>query len=144
MIEQVVLATLASVTFLASAGGQTAQKAGAGTKGVTHDVVVDAEDLFTGTMRMEIVKGRVSGEMHITSPTEITGKLAGTVKGGVMSLAFPYHMVERNCEGSVTMSITMPEKPGPAKGTMEAVGCGRDATNKLVGTVELKPRPAEK
>lgn len=29
MIEQFVLATLASVTFLASAGGQTAQKAGA-------------------------------------------------------------------------------------------------------------------
>lgn len=111
---------------------------------MTHDVIVDAEEPFTGTMRIEIVKGQVSGDMHITSPTEITGTLAGTVKDGVMTLAFPFHMVEGNCDGSVTMSITMPEKPGPSKGTMEAVGCGRDAANKLLGTVELRPRPAEK
>jgi hypothetical protein len=42
------------------------------------------------------------------------------------------------------MNITLPQKPGLAAGTMEAVGCGREETNKLTGTVELKPVPVKK
>jgi hypothetical protein len=55
-----------------------------------------------------------------------------------MNLDFPYHMTEQNCDGTVRMTITLPEKLGPAKGTMEATGCG-DPTQRVSGTVELKP-----
>jgi hypothetical protein len=48
-------------------------------------------------------------------------------------------MAERNCEGTARMNITMPPKPGPALGTVEVVGCGRQENDKLTGTVELKP-----
>ena len=79
------------------------------------------------------------------SRSEITGKVAGTSKGGVLDLEFPYLMTERNCEGTVKMNIKMPQKPGRAAGTMEAVGCGRDPSQKLTGTVELVPSaPAKK
>jgi hypothetical protein len=114
-----------------------------GTKNVTHELIVTADQVYTGTVSMKVEKGKVMGDMEITSPTQITGKLAGTAKGGVLTLDFPYHMTEQNCEGNVKMSITMP-KAGPAKGTMEAEGCGRPSDQKLTGTVELKPVAAAK
>jgi hypothetical protein len=144
MIQPVSALVVAAVMIGVTAGPQTAPKGQAGMKDVTHDVTINAEGLYTGTVRMVLAKGRVSGEMLLTSPTEITGKLAGTVKGDVVSLDFPYYMTERKCEGTVKMELTLQAKAGPATGTMEAVGCGRDETRKLLGTVELKPRTARK
>jgi len=95
-------------------------------------------------MEMAVDGGKVTGSMHVTSPTEITGKLAGTAKAGVLSLEFAFQMVEENCEGNVKMNIKLPAKPGPAAGTMEAVGCDGDETNKVTGTVELKPLESKK
>lgn len=111
----------------------------AGTKSVTYDVTIKADDVYTGRMEMAVDRGKVTGTLHLTSPTPITGKVAGTAKGGVLSLDFPYHMTERKCEGNVTMTITLPPKPGPATGTMEAGQCGGDPGRKTPGTVELKP-----
>jgi hypothetical protein len=112
-------------------------------KSVRHDITVTADQVYTGTMEMAVDRGKVTGSIRMTSPTEITGKVAGTVKGGVMILEFPYTMTERACEGTVKMNITLPPKPGPSKGTLEAVGCGRDEANKLTGTVELTPAAAK-
>jgi hypothetical protein len=130
-----------AVVCAAMAAAVSAQaKKPAGAKPVTYDVTIKADTVYTGTMAMAVDRlGKVTGDMRLTSPTEITGKLAGTSKAGVVTLAFPYLMVERKCEGTVKMNITMPAKPGPAAGTMEAVGCGRDPANVLPGTVELKP-----
>jgi hypothetical protein len=47
--------------------------------------------------------------------------------------------VQRNCTGQIEMNIKIPAKLGPATGTVSILGCGRDATNKLTGTIELKP-----
>ena len=126
---------------LAHAFGATAYAQTKGSKAILNEVTVRAADgsIFAGTMEMLAEKGKVTGALHIKTPTEIRGKVAGTSEKGKMKLAFPYTMVERNCEGQVTMDLTVPAKPGPVTGTMEAIGCGRDESNKLTGTVELVP-----
>ena len=132
------LVSAAIVTTLLAQAGKTA-----GTKSVTHDVTITADRVYTGTMEMAVESGKVTGKMRLTSPTEITGTVAGTAKAGALVLEFPFHMTEDNCDGTVRMNITLPGKPGPASGTMEAVGCGRDETSKVTGTVDLKPVAAK-
>jgi hypothetical protein len=117
------------------------EKKAAGTKSVMHDLTVTtSESVYTGTMDLAIDMGKVTGKMVVTSPTAITGNVAGTSKAGEVNLEFPFHMVEQNCDGTVKMSIKLPEKAGPSTGTMEAVGCGGD---KIGGTVELEPSAAK-
>lgn len=134
---RVALAVLACAAMTGAASAQT--KKPTGTKGVTYDVTIKADEVYTGTMEMAVVGGKVAGSLNLTSPTRITGKVAGTSKASVMSLDFPYVMTERNCEGNVKMTIKMPPKPGPASGTTEAGECGGDPNKKLTGTVDLKP-----
>jgi hypothetical protein len=129
----VVVMILAPVSPLAA--GQAKTPGGAP---VVYNITVKADAVYTGTIQLATQKEVVSGDMQITSPTAITGKVAGTSKAGVLSLDYPYVMTERKCEGRVMMTIKMPAKPGPAAGTMEALGCG-DPSRKLTGTVELVP-----
>jgi hypothetical protein len=130
--------TLTALTGLLLAGPVHAQTKPTGTE---NDLTIKAADgsVYTGKMNMAVVKGKVSGSLRITQPTEITGKVAGTAEKGTMKLAFPYAMTERKCEGTVTMDLKVPAQPGPVTGTMEAVGCGREPSQKLTGTVELVP-----
>ena len=148
MVERMAIGAgiLAAMMEVAAQTQKPAGGAGAaGTKGVMNRITVRADAVYTGTMETQVQKGKVTGKMHITAPTEITGDVSGTSKDGVMTLEFPYHMIENKCDGTVKMNITMPAKPGPATGTMEAVGCGRDPSQKLMGTVELVPeQPAKK
>jgi hypothetical protein len=141
MFKQVAAVALMCATVTSVASAQTKKRAA--TKSVMHDITVKADEVYTGTMEMAVEGGKVTGKMHLTSPTEITGKVAGTAKGGVLSLEFPYYMTERQCDGTVKMNITMPAKPGLATGTMEAGACG-DPSNKVTGTVELKPADLKK
>jgi hypothetical protein len=142
MLKQTVTAMIAAA---ATVGVMSAQaKKPAGTNAVTYDVTIKADAAYTGTMDIAIAKGVATGNMLITSPQEITGKVAGTSKAGELALDFPYTMVQRNCTGQIQMNIKMPAKPGPATGTISVVGCGRDATNKLTGTIDLKPAAAAK
>jgi hypothetical protein len=136
MIERVAagLAVVAALTGSAAAP----QKSASGTKGVMHELTVRADAVYTGTMEVLVEKGAVSGTMRITAPTEITGTVAGTAKGGVLQLDFPFRMTERDCTGAVKMQIPLPSKAASASGTMEAVGCGREPADKLTGTVELR------
>ena len=118
-----------------------------GANRVPYDVTITAEGKpYTGTMELAVAAGKVSGDMHITAPTEITGKAAGTSKGSQMTLAFPYRMLERACDGQIAMAITLPQKKGaaPATGTVEITGCGRPEGSKLLGTIELKPKASKK
>jgi hypothetical protein len=121
---------------------QTGKPSGA--KSVMHDITVKADAVYTGTIETAITGGKVTGNLHITAPTEIVGTVAGTSKAGVMSLDFPYEMTQRKCTGTVKMTIKLPAKPGLATGTMEAAGCGRTDANKLTGTVEMTPAAAKK
>jgi hypothetical protein len=130
---------LAIAGALIAAPAAAQEKRPPGTKGVTHEITVTADTVYTGTMQMTIQKGTVTGTMKITMPTEITGTVAGTAKDGVLHLEFPFQMTERKCTGTVKMRITMPAKSGPAAGTMEASGCGDDPSEKTTGTVEIKP-----
>jgi hypothetical protein len=112
---------------------------------MTYDVTVTADGTaYTGTMALAVSGGKVTGDMRITAPSEITGTPAGTVKAGKMDLDFPYRMVQRACDGRIAMAITLPAKMGsaPATGTVEITGCGRTEGNKLPGTIELKPKAA--
>ena len=109
---------------------------------VTYDVTINADNAaYTGTMNLAVVAGKVTGNMHITKPGEITGQAVGTAKAGKMNLDFPYHMVQRNCDGRIAMAIDVPPKPGPAKGTADITGCDG---GKLKGTVEMMPKAAAK
>jgi hypothetical protein len=126
-------AAIVTTTLSAQAGKST------WTKSVMHEVTITADKVYTGTMEMAVESGKVTGKLRLTSPTGITGMVAGTAKAGALALEFPFHMTDDNCDGTVKMNITLPATPGPAKGTMEAVGCGRDESNKVTGTVELKP-----
>lgn len=117
----------------------------AGANSVTYDITITAEGTpYTGTMDLAIAAGKVTGNMHITKPTEITGKAAGTAKAGDVALDFPYRMVQRNCDGQIAMNFKLAAKMAPSKGTVSIGGCGRDASNKLAGTIELTPvKPAK-
>ena len=109
---------------------------------VTYDVTVNADNAaYTGTMDLAVAAGKVTGKMHITKPGEITGNAAGTSKAGKMTLDFPYHMVQRNCDGRIAMAIDVPSRPGPAKGPADITGCDG---GKLKGTVEMTPKAAAK
>lgn len=137
MSKTVTLMALAGLLLAGPVYSQTKPTA----KAIENDLTVKAADgsVYAGTMTMAVEKGKVSGSMRITRPTEITGTVAGTAEKGALKLDFPYAMTERNCQGTVKMNLTIPAKPGPVTGTMEAIGCGRDETQKLTGTVELVP-----
>ena len=135
------IAALVCVGALAT-GTAAAQTKKAGPKTVMHDITVTADTVYTGTMEIAVNAGKVTGDMLITSPMEITGKVAGTSKAGVLTLEFPFTIVQEGCTGMVTMNIKLGAKRGHGAGTMEAVGCGSDE-EKVTGTVELKP-PAPK
>lgn len=131
----------AAVVILAGALPASAQTKRPSGTATTYDLTVNADGAaHTGTMMLVVAAGKVSGEMHITAPQEITGKAAGTSKAGQMHLDFPYRMVARGCDGRIEMDIKMPAKTGPANGTVAITGCGRTDGNKLAGTVELKPK----
>lgn len=113
-------------------------------KNPTHEISVSAGDtVYTGTVALKMAGGKVTGDMLITSPMEITGKVAGTSKGDELVLEFPYHMTDNQCTGNVKMIIKLPAKAGVASGTMEAKGCAEDPSQVMPGTVELKPIAAK-
>ena len=138
MIKRIVATVCISAAIVSAAATQAKKPAGA--KSVMHELTVTADLVYTGTMELAVDGGKVTGNMHVTSPAEITGKVAGTSRAGVLNLEFPFLMVQENCAGTVKMTIKMPARPGPAAGTMEAVGgCSGEANDKVTGTVELKP-----
>jgi hypothetical protein len=141
MFKQVVRASAVAMIAASPAFAQS----GKAKNSVAYDVTVTTEGTpYTGTMDLAVAGGKVTGDMHITAPTEITGTPAGTVKAGQFALEFPYRMVQRGCDGRIAMSFTLPPKmgPNPATGTVEITECGRPDGNKLAGTIELKAKAA--
>jgi hypothetical protein len=146
--EVVMSRLIAALAIAALVGGgaaaQEKKKEDAGSKAVLHDITVTADVVYTGTMSMAIEKGKVTGDLRITVPTEVTGKVAGTAKGNQLALEFPFYMTEQQCEGFVKMDVALPEKAGAAAtGKLTAVGCGIEESQPLVGAVELKPSAAK-
>jgi len=132
--------TAALMLVVSAAAGAAQTKKPAVAKAVTYDLTITVDSgAYTGKLDLVTTAARVAGTMHITQPTEITGKVAGTSKAGEMVLDFPYHMVQRNCDGQIAMTFKAPSKTAGSKGTVSIAGCGRDAANKLTGTMELKP-----
>jgi hypothetical protein len=140
MLKTFAVVTVASVLVVAATSASVQPRKPPG-KGLVNDLTIKASDstTYTGTMELIIAKGKVTGTMHVQAPTEVTGKVEGTSEKGEIKLEFPYHMVQQKCDGTVRMDLKVPEKPGPITGTMEAVGCGRDPSQKLTGSVELAP-----
>ena len=143
MLKQAAAAAVAATIVTSPAFAQSAKAKNS----ITYDVTVTAEGTpYTGTMALAVSGGKVTGDMHITAPTEITGKAAGTAKAGQFALDFPYRMVQRACDGRIAMAFKLPPKMGatPATGTVEITGCGRPDGNKLPGTIELKAQTPQK
>ena len=138
------LAAVSVLSVLAFTPAAFAQARKANT--TVYDLTVTAEGKpYTGTMTLAVAGGKVTGDMHITVPTEITGKVAGTAKGGQLNLDFAYRMVERGCEGQIAMPLTLPAKKSvaPITTTATIAACG-EPQNKITGAVELKPKTAKK
>lgn len=135
------------MALLETAALAEAQKP-AGAKPATYDVTITTDSsAYTGTMVLAVAAGKVSGSMHIKAPTEITGKPAGAAKAGELVLDFPYHMVERKCDGDIRMNIKMPDRKvagAKATGTVSIGGCGRPPDSRLSGTIELTPAAGKK
>ena len=142
MITRLAGVTLMCVALGGAAGAQPNKPAA---KPVTYDVTIKAEETtYTGTADLTIDGGKVTGDMRLVSPTEVTAKIAGAAKEGTLALDFPYLIVEQQCTGNVKMNMKAPAKRGPATGTMIAVGCGRDPAAPLNGTVEFVPADPNK
>jgi hypothetical protein len=142
MIKRVALCAAAMMVVTAPAFAQASKTA----KAMEYDLTVTAEGKpYTGTMTLAVAGGKVTGDMHITVPTEITGKIAGTAKGGQLNLDFAYRMVERGCEGQIAFPLTLPAKKSatPLTSTATIGECGQPQ-NKITGAVELKPKSAKK
>ena len=136
------LIALAASAAVLSSSPAPAQKQAPNSR--TYDVSVTADGtVYTGTMDLAVAGGKVTGDMHITVPSEITGKPAGTVKGSEMTLDYVYRMTDRNCEGTIVMTLKTSAKigAGPLTGTAQIGECGRDG-DKIPATVELKPKAA--
>ena len=143
MLKQAIVAAAAAMILVPSAFAQS----GKAKNSITYDITVTADATpYTGTMALAVNAGKVTGDMHITAPTEITGKAAGTAKAGQFALDFPYRMVQRACDGRIAMNFKLPPKIGatPANGTVAITGCGRSDDNKLTGTIELKAQTPPK
>ena len=141
------LGVLAGMVTLLGAGVLAAQKP-PGARPTTYDVAITVDGQpYTGTMILAVAGGKVSGSMNIKQPGEITGKAAGTVKGSEMLLDFPYHMVQRKCDGDIRMNVKLPPKKdaaAKATGTVSVGGCGRPPDTRLSGTIELTPAAVKK
>ncbi|HET9264583.1 MAG TPA: hypothetical protein VFO14_16145 [Vicinamibacterales bacterium] len=137
MLKEVLMAVCAGAVVGGTAAAQNRKPAEP--KPMVHEIIVTADTVYTGTVEMAVTRGKVTGDMVITSPTKITGKVAGSSKAGVLTLEFPFTMVEQDCEGTVKMTIKLGDKPGVGNGTMEAIGCGSEPDTPVTGTVELKP-----
>jgi len=142
------LGTCAGMVALLGAGVLTAAQKPASGRTTTYDVAITVEGQpHTGTMVLAIAGSKVSGSMNIKRPGEITGKVAGVVKSGEMLLDFPYHMVERKCDGDTRMTVKLPEKKAAgakASGAVSIGGCGRPLDARLPGTIELTPATTKK
>ena len=138
------VALCAAAVLVAAAPAFAQAKKAANT--MEYDVTVTAEGKpYTGTMTLAIAGGKVTGDMHITVPMEITGKVAGTAKGGQLDLDFAYRMVERGCEGQIAFPLTLPARKSAAPLTTTAtIGACGEPQNKITGAVELKPKTAKK
>jgi len=143
-ISSRIATTAIAIIALASVGAAQNKSTGNAAK---YDVTITAGGtVYTGTMDLLTAAGKVTGDMHITKPTEVTGKPAGTAKAGAMKLNFAYRMVQNACDGQIEMDIKMPAKPAaaPGTGTVTVAGCGRPAGDTMPGTIELKPQAAAK
>ena len=66
----------------------------------------EGPQVYTGTTTFVVDgKGGVSGKFHITTPTEVTGTLNGTIKGGTWTFDYPYTIPAQACSGSVKGSV---------------------------------------
>ena len=142
------LGVCAGVVALLGAGLLAEAQKPAGGKPTTYDVSITVDGQpYTGTMVLAVAGNKVNGTMNIKQPGEITGKAAGIVKGGEMLLDFPYHMVERKCDGDIRMTVKLPDKKAvgaKASGTVSVGGCGRPPDTRLSGTIELTPVATKK
>jgi hypothetical protein len=77
----------------------------------TYDAKFTGSDgqVYTGTMTFAVdAKGVVSGKMKLVDPIEVTGTLAGTVKGGTWTFEFPYEIPQQGCTGVVKGTAKVP------------------------------------
>ena len=65
--------------------------------------------VYSGTLTFAVdAKGVVTGKMKLVDPTEVTGTLAGTVKGGMWTFEYPYEIPAQGCTGTVKGSAKVP------------------------------------
>ena len=77
----------------------------------TYDAKFTGADgqVYTGTLTFAVdAKGVVTGKMKLVDPIEVTGTLAGTVKGGTWTFEYPYEIPSQGCTGVVKGTAKVP------------------------------------
>lgn len=140
MLKQIALAALAAVLVVPALSAQEKKAE----KATTYDISVTADGtVYSGTMDLVVSDGHVTGEMKVTTPTEVTGKPAGTVKDGDMTLDFKYRITESGCEAGIVIDIKLPRAgAGPTTGTAKVQQCGRPEAEKITASVEMRVKEA--
>lgn len=76
---------------------------GQGAAAPTYDARFDLQQgSYTGVATFAVDrKGVVTGNMELTQPIGVKGKLTGEVKDNVWTFEFPYEIAQQNCTGVV-------------------------------------------
>lgn len=133
---------IAACLMLAGVAGAEAQgkaKTPAAKEQVWQVEFATAQDVYTGTMTLTVVKGVVSGKMLLDSPTKIEGTVEGKQAGGTISLDFAYTIAEQNCTGRVKADARIASGSDAASGPFTATGCSEEPVE---GTLTMKKGPA--
>ncbi len=93
--------------------------------------------VYSGTMTFAVdAKGVVTGKMKLVDPAEVTGTLAGTVKGGTWTFEFPYEIPAQGCTGTVKGSAKVPADQKVIEGNGVAGGaCTQEQPLELTFTL---------
>jgi hypothetical protein len=111
----------------------------------TYDVKVEFDHVSTGTATFAVDKtGKVSGSLHIDTPTELNAELAGTVKDGTWTFEFSFSMPTENCSGTASGTAKVTTDLNTVSGTVKASGeCTPDpVSGPFTFTKRLKKAPA--
>ena len=77
----------------------------------------------------------VTGKMKLVDPTEVTGTLAGTVKGGTWTFEYPYEIPAQGCTGTVKGSAKVPADQKVIEGKAVAGGACAEQPIELTFTL---------
>jgi len=88
-----------------------------------YDVKVQLDKESTGTATFVVDRaGNVTGTMRLDSPNVVEAKLAGTIKDGTWTFAYPFQMPDQKCSGIANGNARVTPDLKSVSGTVTIMG----------------------